>query len=87
MIMPILTLITTEGATQMHTRNKNLRNHRGFSMALPNGLSVAYSTIISMFNGTFQRIVTHPPEVVLDTWFPLKKTTAGPGNLIKYTQN
>ena len=43
---------------RLHTRNRHLRNHRVFSVALSNGLSGAFSHIILLFSGIVQRIVT-----------------------------
>ena len=43
---------------RLHTRNLHLRNHRGFPAAFPNGCSVAFSNVISLFSCMFQRIVT-----------------------------
>ena len=37
----------------LHTRNQDLGNHRGFLVALSNGLSVACSTGSSRFSGIF----------------------------------
>ena len=45
-----------------HTRNQHLGNHRGSSVAFSDGLSVAFSNIISLFSGSFQRIVTCPVD-------------------------
>ena len=47
----------------LHTRNRHLRNHRGFSVAFSNGLSVAFSNAISLFSGIFRRIITFPVDV------------------------
>ena len=49
--------------TRLHTRNRHLRNHRGFPGAFPNGCSVVFSNGISLFSGRFKRIVTCPVYV------------------------
>ena len=46
----------------MHTRNRHLRNQRGFSVAFSNGIPAAFSNIISFVRGTFHRIVTSPVD-------------------------
>ena len=46
----------------LHTRNQHLGNHRGFSVALPDGLSVAFSNGLSIVSGIFPRIVPCPVE-------------------------
>ena len=46
----------------LHTRNRHLRNHGGFSVARSNGLSVAFSNGISLVGGMLQRIVTCPVD-------------------------
>ena len=46
----------------LHTRNQHLRNHCGFSVAVSNGCSVAFSNIISLVSDRFQRIVTCPVD-------------------------
>ena len=48
---------------RLHIRNQHLRNHRGFSAAFSNGLSVACSNIITLFNGIYQMIVTCSVDV------------------------
>ena len=50
----------------LHTGNRHLRNHRGFSVAWANGLSVACSNIIVRVSGMFQRIVTCPVDLLLE---------------------
>ena len=39
----------------LHTRNQHLRTHRGFSVALSNGLSVAFSNISELFSYILQK--------------------------------
>ena len=47
----------------MHTGNRHLGNHRGFSVALSNRCLVACSNGISLVSGISQRIVTFPVDV------------------------
>ena len=44
----------------VHTRNRHLRNNRGFSEAFSNGCSVTFSNNLSLANGISRRIVTFP---------------------------
>ena len=46
----------------LHTRNRYLRNHRGFPVAFPNGFSVIFSNTISLVSDIFRRIVTFPVD-------------------------
>ena len=46
----------------LHARNQHLRNHRGFSVACPDGFPVASSNMCFVVSGIFQRIVTCPVE-------------------------
>ena len=47
---------------RLHTRNQHLGNHRGFSVAFSNGLSVVFSNITSNVSCIPQRIVTFPVD-------------------------
>ena len=47
----------------LYTRNQDLRNHCGFSVAFASGCSVAFSNGISIVSGSFQRIVTFPVDL------------------------
>ena len=47
----------------MHTGNRHLKNHRGFSVAFSNGCSVVFSDGISLFSCMFKRIATCPVDV------------------------
>ena len=50
------------GAKILHTRNRHLRNHHGFSVAFPNGFSaVCFNKVVSV-SGMFERIVTFPVD-------------------------
>ena len=46
----------------LHTRNRHLRNQRGFSVAFSNGCPVAFSNIIALFSGISQRMTTFPVD-------------------------
>ena len=46
----------------LHTRNQHLRNHHDISVAFSNGLSVAFSNLILLFSGIFQRSATFPVD-------------------------
>ena len=48
---------------RLHTRNRHLRNHRGFPVAFSNGFSVTFSNGFSLCSGMFQRIVTFPVDL------------------------
>ena len=55
----------------LHARNQHLRNHRGFSVAFPNGFSLVFSNVISLFSGILQRVVTIPVAVDFHWKFPI----------------
>ena len=46
----------------LHTRNRHLKTHRGFSVACSNECSVAFSNIISLLSGVSQRIASFPVD-------------------------
>ena len=46
----------------LHSRNRHLGNHRGFSVAFSDGCSVACSNKSSLVSGMLQRIVTFPVD-------------------------
>ena len=54
--------LVTNNIEILRTRNRHLRDHRGFPVAFSNGLSAAFSDESSTFGGVLQRIVTSPVD-------------------------
>ena len=46
----------------LHTRNRHLRTHPGWSVAVSSGFSAVFSDGSSLFNGMFHRIDTFPVD-------------------------
>ena len=49
-----------------HARNRHLRSHRGFSVALTNGFAVGFPNGLSLVSCIVQRIVTFPVDFNLN---------------------
>ena len=58
----IINCINSSRGKRLHTRNRHLRNHRGFSAAFSDGFSVAFSNGSSLLSGNPQRI-TFPVDL------------------------